>query len=246
MYTMKARLDEQKLGQVLRDRKYYRSGIRSDFGALSIELEESYNGYIVDKMLNLYNKGMEFETARDLENLIYDVFKKAFLNAVRYINKDKRRVKFVDVESYIEKGEDEIKMPDNMKHEDVDFDNLPVDEIDVKLSIVRELLNDDEYNYLDLRLNAQCSVAEVKQEMEINNVQANNLLRDIKRKCKHLRTEGSKYSFTPYGEVDSRNTLDLFHMFEHSSNQYLNYVSTNKLAIHIEESDLLASKRGLY
>ena len=240
------RLDDRKLGEVLNDRKYYRSGIRSDFGALSVELEESYNGYIIDKMLNLYNKEVEFETARDLENLIYDVFKKAFLNAVKYINRDKRRVQFVDVESYIEKGEDEIKMPDNMKHEDVDFDVHHFDTIDYRLKQVSSIVSSDEYNYLDLRLNAQCSVAEVKEVMELDTIQVNNLLRDIKRKCAHLRTEGAKYTFTPYGEIDSRNTLNLFHMYEHSSNQYLNYVSTNKLAIHIDESDLLDSKKGLY
>ena len=240
------RLDDKKLGEVLNDRKYYRSGIRSDFGALSVELEESYNGYIIDKMLNLYNKEVEFETARDLENLIYDVFKKAFLNAVKYINRDKRRVQFVDVESYIEKGEDEIKMPDNMKHEDVDFDVHHFDTIDYRLKQVSSIVSSDEYNYLDLRLNAQCSVAEVKEVMEIDNTQVDDLLRRIKRKCKHLRTEGAKYTFTPYGDYDKRNTLELSHMSEELKNQYVSYASSNKLAIHIEESYGFAFKRGLY
>ena len=244
---MKARLDDKKLGQVLRDRKYYRSGIRSDYPALSIELEESYNDYIVSKMLSLYNKDLEYDTPKHLENLIYDTFKKAFLNAVKYVGRDKRRVSFVNIDKFIETSESEdIKMPENMKHKDVEFDNLPVDEIDIKLSIVKELLSDDEYNYLDLRLNAQCSVAEVKEVMEIDNTQVDDLLRRIKRKCKHLRTEGAKYTFTPYGDYDKRNTLELFHMSEELKNQYVSYASSNKLAIHIEESYGFAFKRGLY
>jgi hypothetical protein len=239
-------LDDRKLGEVLKDKKYYRSGIRSDFGELSIELEESYHGHIVDKMLNLYNKEMEFQTARDLENLIYDVFKKAFIDAVRFINRDKRRVQFVDVESFIEKGEDEIKMPDNMKHEDIDFDVHHVDNIDVKLRAVKKLLKEDEYNYLDLRLNSQCSVAEVMEDMDITKSKADGLLKSIKRKCSHLKSDTPKYTLEPYGEIDSRNSLELFHMSEELKNQYVNYASSDKLAIHIEDVDAFGLKKRLY
>ena len=124
-----------------------------------------------------------------------------------------------------------------MQFEDVDLSKR--DEIDYRLESVRDLLTISEYDYLDFRLNGQRSVAEVMTIMHYSRTQVANILRDIKRKCAHLRTEGSKYTFTPYGDYDMRNTLELFSLSEYSSNQYVNYVSTNKLAIYVEESDLL-------
>lgn len=234
---MKARLDDKKLGEALKSRKYYYSGIRSDYDTLSIELEEFYHGRIVDKLLALHSAGIEFESPKHLENAIYENFKNAFLDAVRFTKAEKRQRVSIDINDYIEYyGEgDGPLLPEALKHEDADFDSVHVDEIDLKMKMVKELLSVDEYNYLDLRLNAQCSVNQVMEIMRITKNRADRLLKDIKRKCKHLRTEGFKYSLTPYGEVDSRNTLESFHMSEHASNQYINYVSTNKLAIHVED-----------
>jgi hypothetical protein len=242
------RFDDNKLGEVLRDMKYYRSGIRSDYGTLAIDVEEMYHGKVIDKLLALREADLEFTNYKHLENTIFDNFKKAFGNAVEMSKAEKRRFISVDITTFIESPRDlegdALVVPEALQFEDVDLSKR--DEIDYRLESVRDLLTISEYDYLDFRLNGQRSVAEVMTIMHYSRTQVANILRDIKRKCAHLRTEGSKYTFTPYGDYDMRNTLELFSLSEYSRNQYVNYVSTNKLAIHIEESDLLASKGGIY
>lgn len=235
------RFDDKKLGEVLRDRKYYRSGIRSDYGTLAIDVEEMYHGKVIDKLLALRDADLEFTSYKHLENAIFDNFKKAFGNAVEMSKAEKRKFISVDITTFIESPRDlegdSLVVPEALQFEDVDLSKR--DEIDYRLESVRDLLTISEYDYLDFRLNGQRSVAEVMTIMHYNRTQVANILRDIKRKCAHLRTEGSKYTFTPYGDYDMRNTLELFSLSEYTKNQYVNYVSTNKLAIYVEESDLL-------
>lgn len=240
MNTM-IRFDDKKLSEVLRDTKYYRSGIRSDYGTLAIDVAEMYHGKIIDKLLALRDADLEFESYKHLENTVYDNFRKAFGNAVEMSKAEKRRFISVDITTFIESPRDlegdSLVVPEALQFEDVDLSKR--DEIDYRLESVRDLLTISEYDYLDFRLNGQRSVAEVMTIMHLNRTQVANILRDIKRKCAHLRDEGAKHTFTSYGDYDMRNTLELFSLSEYSSNQYVNYVSTNKLAIYVEESDLL-------
>ena len=242
------RFDDKKLGEVLRDRKYYRSGIRSDYGTLAIDVEEMYHGKVIDKLLALRDADLEFTSYKHLENTIFDNFKKAFGNAVEMSKAEKRKFISVDITTFIESPRDlegdSLVIPEALQFEDVDLSKR--DEIDYRLESVRDLLTISEYDYLDFRLNGQRSVAEVMTIMHYNRTQVANILRDIKRKCAHLRTEGSKYTFTPYGDYDMRNTLELFSLSEYSRNQYVNYVSTNKLAIHVEESYGNGFEIGIY
>jgi len=229
------KFDNKKLSQVLKNKSYYLSGTR-DYGTLSMELEEFYHGLVIDKLLALYNADLEYETAKHLENTIYSNFKNAFVDAVRMTKADKRSIESIEINSYISYLEaNELDIPDSLTTEDDDHDYLRVDEIDQKLSLVKGLLSNEENKYLDLRLNGQYSVAEVKEAMNLSNNGNDTILKSIKRKCKHLKVDEPRYRFKPYGEIDNRTTLEEFSLYEWNHNQYVNFVSSNELSIHVEK-----------
>ena len=232
------RFTEKKLGEVLDNPKYYRSGIRADYDRLSVDLEEVYRGYITEGLMRQFNADLRYETAKHLENTIYAVYKLAFVDAVKWTKRVKRQVYMQNIDDYIEGATDayehtNLTLPEGLKYEDVDFTKR--DEIDVKLEAVMDILTTTEYKYLDYRLNGQRSVDEVATELGLTKAKVYDLLDAIKRKCVDLRSGHSAKEWTPYGETDYRNNIELFFLSEWLDNEYVGAISTNTLAVYVED-----------
>ena len=232
------RFTEKKLGEVLDNPKYYRSGIRADYDRLSVDLEEVYRGYITEGLMRQFNADLSYETAKHLENTIYAVFKLAFADAVKWTKRAKRSAQFVNIDNYVENStkhleDDSMSLPEGLTYEDVDLTKR--DEIDVKLEAVMDILTTTEYNYLDYRLNGQRSVDEVAMELGLTKDKVYDLLDAIKRKCVDLRSGHSAKEWTPYGETDYRNNIELFFLSEWLDNEYIGAISTNTLAVYVED-----------
>jgi len=232
------RFTEKKLGEVLDNPKYYRSGIRADYDRLSVDLEEVYRGYITEGLMRQFNADLSYETAKHLENTIYAVFKLAFADAVKWTKRVKRQGHMQNIDDYIEGAtyayeHTNLTLPEGLKYEDVDFTKR--DEIDVKLEAVMDILTTTEYKYLDYRLNGQRSVDEVATELGLTKDKVYNLLNTIKRKCVDLRSGHSAKEWTPYGETDYRNNIELFFLSEWLDNEYIGAISTNTLAVDVDK-----------
>jgi hypothetical protein len=232
------RFTEKKLGEVLDNAKYYRSGIRSDYNSLSIDLEEVYRAYITEGLMRQFNADLSYETEKHLENTIYAVHKLAFVDAVKWTKRAKRNVQFQNIEDYVEGATNayeytNLNLPEGLKYEDVDFTKR--DEIDVKLEAVMDILTTTEYKYLDYRLNGQRSISQVATALGLSKENVYDLLDAIKRKCKDLRSGHTAKQWTPYGETDYRNNLELFFLSEWADNEYVGMISTNTFAIPLED-----------
>jgi hypothetical protein len=227
------RFTEKKLGEVLDNARYYLSGIRSDYDSLSIDLEEVYRAYITEGLMRQFNADLSYETAKHLENTIYAVHKLAFVDAVKWTKRAKRNVQFQNIDDFSDSTkhleDDVLNLPEGLKYEDVDFTKR--DEIDVKLEAVMDILTPTEFNYLDYRLNGQRSVAEVREALNLSKNQVDDLLKGIKRKCVDLRSGHDAKQWTPYGETDYRNNIELFFLSEWIDNEYIGAISTNTLAV---------------
>ncbi len=232
------RFTEKKLGEVLDNPKYYRSGIRADYDRLSVDLEEVYRAYITEGLMRQFNADLSYETAKHLENTIYAVYKLAFADAVKWTKRAKRQVHLQNIDDFVEGATNayeytDLTLPEGLKHEDVDFTKR--DEIDVKLEAVMDILTTTEYKYLDYRLNGQRSVDEVATELGLTKAKVYDLLDAIKRKCADLRSGHSAKEWTPYGETDYRNNIELFFLSEWLDNEYIGAISTNTLAVYVED-----------
>ena len=232
------RFTEKKLGEVLANNKYYANGIRADYDSLSIDLEEVYRAYITEGLMRQFNADLKYETAKHLENTIYAVYKLAFADAVKWTKRVKRSAEFVNIDNYVENStkhleDDSMSLPEGLTYEDVDFTKR--DEIDVKLEAVMDILTTTEYKYLDYRLNGQRSVDEVATELGLTKDKVYNLLNTIKRKCVDLRSGHSAKEWTPYGETDYRNNIELFFLSEWLDNEYIGAISTNTLAVDVDK-----------
>jgi DNA-binding CsgD family transcriptional regulator len=232
------RFTEKKLGQVLENAKYYRSGIRSDYDRLSVDLEEVYRAYITEGLMRQFNADLSYETEKHLENTIYSVHKLAFVDAVKWTKRAKRNVQFQNIEDYVEGATNayehtNLTLPEGLKYEDVDFTKR--DEIDVKLEAVMDILTPTEYKYLDYRLNGQRSISEVATALGLSKENVYDLLDAVKRKCKDLRSGHDAKQWTPYGETDYRNNLELFFLSEWADNEYIGAISTNTFIKDVED-----------